>query len=144
MKPEDEILTPESREPRIVCRPASLAEVAVWTLEDGDFDFHLRDFLHEFATRNDNAMLREEPMILCDKFADDGVRDASPAATAAYLARTIGCSVPRWAMNDDRRARRPWFASPRMDSLHMMLLWESPPEFRERNLFISADALTVI
>lgn len=143
MKLEDEIVRSESREPRIVRRPASLAEVARWTLADAEFDAHLRDFLHEFAVREDDAMLREEPPILHEKFADEGVRDAYLAATAAYLARTIGCGVPRWVMNDDRRARCPWFASPRMDALHMMLLWESLPEFRERNLFVSASALTI-
>ena len=71
------------------------------------------------------------------------MRDAYLAATAAYLARSIKRGVPRWAVNDDRRARRPWFASPRMDALHMMQLWESLPEFRERNLFVSANALEV-
>ncbi len=124
-------------------RPSSLAEVARWTLEDREFDFHIRDFLHEFAAQGDFEMLREEPSLLCDAFADNGVRDAYLAATAAYLARTIKREVPRWAMDETRRARRAWFAAPYGSALQMMLLHESLPEFRERNLFISANALIV-
>lgn len=107
----------EAHAPPIIRRPTSLAEVARWTLADARFDAHLRDFLHEFAARNDDAMLREEPAIMCDEFADEGVRDAYLAATAAYLARIIGYGVPSWAMNDNRRARHPWFASPRYGRL---------------------------
>ena len=124
-------------------RPSSLAEVARWTLEDENFDYHLRDFLHEFARLHDFAMLETEPAFLVEHFNDDGVRDAYLAATAAYLAREIKREVPRWAFGEGRQARRPMFAAPRGDTLRMMLLHESPPEFRERNLFISANALTV-
>lgn len=124
-------------------RPSSLAEVARWTLADGEFDSHLRDFLHEFAAREEFTMLRDEPAPLCGHFADEGVRDAYLAATAAYLARTIRREAPGWAMKANRRARRAWFASPQMDALHTHLLLESPPEFRERNLFVSANALSV-
>lgn len=126
----------------VIRRPSSLAEVARWTIEDGEFDFHLRDFLHEFASRSDFEMLREEPPVLCGKFADDGVRDAYLAATAAYLARTNKREVPRWAFDETRRARRAWFAAPYGSTLQMMLLHESLPEFRERNLFVSANALS--
>lgn len=127
----------------VIRRPSSLAEVAQWTLEDGEFDFHLRDFLHEFAARDEFAMLREEPALLCEAFDDDRVRDAYLAATAAYLARAIEREVPRWAFDEKRRARCAWFAAPYGDTLQMMLLHESPPEFRERNLFVSANALTI-
>ncbi len=124
-------------------RPSSLAEVARWTLEDENFDYHLRDFLHEFARRRDFAMLKEEPASLVERFNDNGVRDAYLAATAAYLAREIKREVPRWAFGEGRQARHPMFAAPCGDTLRMMLLHESPPEFRERNLFVSANALTV-
>lgn len=133
----------DERAVKVIRRPSSLAEVARWTLEDGEFDLHLRDFLHEFAARQQFAMLCQEPALLCEAFADEAVRDAYLAATAAYLAGTIGREVPRWAFDDNRRARRAWFAAPDGDTLQMMLLHESPPEFRERNLFVSANALTI-
>ena len=93
-------------------RPSSLAEVARWTLEDRAFDSHLRDFLHEFARRNDFGMLREEPILLSEVFEDDSVRDAYLAATAAYLARMIRREVPRWAFGEKRRACRAWLPLP--------------------------------
>lgn len=133
----------EDESVNIIRRPSSLAEVARWTLEDGEFDLHLRDFLHEFAACNQFAMLCEEPALLCEAFADEVVRDAYLAATAAYLAGTIRREAPHWAFDDNRRARRAWFAAPYGETLQMMLLHESPPEFRERNLFVSANALTV-
>lgn len=126
-----------------IYRPATIAEVAAWSLQDNDFDRHVRDFLHEFAAHQHFSMLAEAPVLLRQHFGDEAVRDAYLAASAAYLARSIKREAPSWTMDDDRRAQRPWFASHRMDTLHTMLLIESPPEFRERNLFVSANALTV-
>lgn len=130
-------------QPKNFYRPSSLAEVAEWSLQNGNFDYHLRDFLHEFARRKDFAMLEREPILLIEHFTDDGVRDAYLAATAAYLAREIKREVPHWAFNENRFAQRPMFAAAQHTTLRLMLLHESPPEFRERNLFVSANALTV-
>jgi len=63
------------------------------------------------------------------------------AAVAVSLAREIGEAPPAWAWADDRKLRRPWFASPG-PALRATLLAESPAPFRERNLFVSANVLS--
>jgi hypothetical protein len=124
-------------------RPSSLAEAALWARQDGEFDAHLRDFLHEYKLRPDFQMLREEPATLRERFDDAGLRDAYLAAAAALLARQIRREVPPWALGDARFLARPWFAAADTARLRLRLLQESPPEFRERNLFISENGIDV-
>ena len=69
------------------------------------------------------------------------VSDAYLAATAEELARRIARPPPSWIDAESRRLRRPWFASP-LAALRAVLLLESPPGFRARNLFVSENALT--
>jgi hypothetical protein len=63
------------------------------------------------------------------------------AATAEELARAHQFSVPAWTGAEARKLHRPWFASP-LAALRAVLILESPPAFRSRNLFISENALT--
>ena len=69
------------------------------------------------------------------------VQDAYLAATAEQLACANAFPIPAWVAADDRKLHRPWFASP-LAALRAVLLLESPPAFRSRNLFISENALT--
>ena len=123
-------------------RPQSLAEVARRATDGGSFEFELSDFLHEFALRGTAAMLAEPPARLRDIHDMGDVQDAYLAAVATYLAGRIGCAAPSWTHLPERTLSRPWFAQP---GRHMRatLLVESPAAFRERNLFVSSNALSV-
>ncbi len=123
-------------------RPQSLAEVARRTADGESFEFELSDFLHEFASRGTAAMLTEPPCELRAKYGMGDIQDAYLAAVAVYLAGRIGCAAPSWTHQPERTLPRPWFASP---GRHMraVLLVESPAAFRERNLFVSSNALSV-
>jgi len=70
------------------------------------------------------------------------VLDACLAAVALSLAAKLGCPAPGWTRDPERILREPWFASP---GRHMraLLLVESPAAFRERNLLVSSNALSV-
>jgi hypothetical protein len=70
------------------------------------------------------------------------VLDAYLAAVAVSLAAKLGCPAPGWTRDPERILREPWFASP---GRHMraLLLVESPAAFRERNLLVSSNALSV-
>ena len=68
------------------------------------------------------------------------MQDAYLAATAEELARSYHLPVPAWVVGDARELHRPWFASP-LASLRAVLILESPPAFRARNLFVSENAL---
>ncbi|MCI0349757.1 MAG: hypothetical protein L0Z53_10055 [Acidobacteriales bacterium] len=122
-------------------RPESLAEVSAWTREARDFEYHLADFLDQFDIDQDLEMLRAEPDLLAERLRDSGVADAYLAATAVSLARLIGKPPPTWALAESRKLRQPWFAHPGA-AIRATLLAESPAPFRERNLFVSENALS--
>ena len=80
--------------------------------------------------------------LLAPTLGDQGrVQDAYLAATAEHLAATHHFQIPTWVVDDTRKLHRPWFAS-QLASLRPVLLLESPPAFRSRNLFVSDNALT--
>lgn len=126
----------------IAPRPDSLAEIARRAVNARVFEYELADFLHEFARRGDAGMLTEEPLILRDRYEMGMVHDAYLAAMAVYFSVRLCHRSPSWTREPQRILRQPWFANP---GRHMraLLLVESPAAFRERNLFVTANALSV-
>lgn len=123
-------------------RPRSLAEVAQLTVEGESFDLCLKNFLDEFQVHPSANALSEEPAILRDRFPEIGaIQDAYLAAVAESLASASHLSVPLWAFAETRKLHRPWFAL-NYSSMRAVLLVESPPAFRSRNLFVSENALS--
>jgi hypothetical protein len=123
-------------------RPKSLAEVAELAAGGDSFDRCLANFLDDFYGAPRAEALEKEPCLLGS--GDEGighVRDAYLAATAEELARAFELPVPNWTDTEHRKLHRPWFAST-LASLRAVLLLESPPSFRARNLFVSANALS--
>jgi hypothetical protein len=122
-------------------RPKTLAEVARLTANGEPFDFCLAGFLDEFYAAPDASALAEPPRLLAPGHGERGaVQDAYLAATAEELARRFSFPTPPWTADEARRLHRPWFASP-LAALRAVLLLESPPAFRARNLFVSENAL---
>ena len=123
-------------------RPKTLAEVAELTARGESFDRCLANFLDEFSASPDLRALADTPPLLAPELGEKGrVQDAYLAATAEELARARQFSAPAWIADDSRKLHRPWFASP-LAALRTVLLLESPPAFRSRNLFVSENALT--
>lgn len=122
-------------------RPVALGEVAAWTTDRKTFHLNLADFIDEFRRTRDAAMLADEPRRLRSVYEGGEVADAYLAAVAVSLAREIHQAPPAWAWDESRKLRHPWFAwtGP---ALRATLLAESPAPFRERNLFVSANALS--
>ena len=123
-------------------RPNSLAEVADRATSAPAFEYELADFLHEFAFRGVAAMLTEPPLLLRDRCELGAVYDAYLAAVAVSFAVRLGCPAPSWTREPERILREPWFASPG-HHMRALLLVESPAAFRERNLFVTSNALSV-
>ena len=123
-------------------RPKTLAEVAALAAQGDSFDRCLVNFLDEFYAAPTAAALAAAPALLAPQFGDIGrVQDAYIAATAEELARRFALRQPDWTVGEDRHLRRPWFATP-LAALRAVLLLESPPAFRARNLFVSENALS--
>jgi hypothetical protein len=106
-----------------------------------DFGYMIRDFLDRFRDEPSLSLIAEEPALLAPVLGDNGLADAYLAATAAWLANKNRLPVPAWAKGSSRALEAPWFAA-RSHKLRMLLLQESPSEFRIRNLFVSANALS--
>lgn len=123
-------------------RPRSLAEVAQLVADGDSFDRCLANFLDEFYTEPNANALIDEPVLLAPKYGEPGqVRDAYLAATAEQLACSRRMRVPAWTAAESRKLHRPWFASS-LAGVRAVLILESPPAFRSRNLFISENALS--
>ena len=123
-------------------RPRTLAEVAALAAHGDSFDRCLANFLDEFYAAPTAGALADSPGLLAPQFGDTGlVQDAYLAATAEELARRFSFPSPEWAAHAERALHKPWFASP-LAALRAVLLLESPPAFRARNLFVSENALS--
>lgn len=122
-------------------RPQTLAEVAALAAQGDSFDRCLANFLDEFYAAPKSAALAATPALLAPRFGELGsVQDAYLAATAEELARRFSLPQPDWTVGEDRQLHHPWFATP-LAALRTVLLLESPPAFRSRNLFVSENAL---
>lgn len=120
----------------------SLAEVAEECLQGDSFDRCLANFLDAFYAGPTTAALTEVPPLLAPRFDQLGrVQDAYLAATAEELARQFDLPLPAWTFAEQRKLHRPWFATP-LAALRAVLILESPPGFRSRNLFVSENALS--
>ena len=123
-------------------RPKSLAEVSALAEQGDDFDRCLANFLDEFYAAPNALALAETPALLAPQFGDTGrVQDAYLAATAEELARRFDLPLPAWTVGEPRQLHHPWFATS-LAALRAVLLLESPPAFRSRNLFVSENALS--
>jgi hypothetical protein len=122
-------------------RPQTLSEAAAWSDDAEKFSFNIRDFLDEFYADPRSERLMDEPPVRREVLCDNGLADAYVAAIAEHLSRRFGLPTPAWAGTSSRILKHPWFAM-QSHGGRMLLLIESPPAFRERNIFVSADALS--
>ena len=106
-----------------------------------EFGYAMRDFVDRFNYAPSAGLVADEPALLTHVLNDEGLADAWLASAAAWLCRTHSLPVPKWARGTARALSTPFFAA-RTKALKAVLLQESPAEFRIRNLFVSANALS--
>src|SRR5215213_7523421 len=107
-------------------------------IEDAEeFSFAFRNFLDDFYAGPQITVLAAPPE------GADRTRNAYLAATCDYLCNKYRLPKPPWltASDPDEKfiANPPYFASTYWKT-RIWLLADSPQEFRQRNLFIGADA----
>src|SRR5258708_10992438 len=105
-----------------------------------EFSFAFRNFMDDFDARPEVASLLARPA------GPDRTRNAYLAATGDYLCNKFDLPKPEWLWiggDDDESliADPPYFASSHWKT-RVWLLADSPQEFRQRNIFIGADALS--
>ena len=131
-----------SIDPRAWARPQSLVEVAQNLVSLEDFHPHLRDFLHAFKAAPAYEKIAVAPPLMAMQFARGELIDSYLAAVAVELSFDLCRARPAWTRDRERVLQTPWFAA-KSDDLRAVLLHESPAGFRERNLFVSENALSV-
>jgi len=122
-------------------RPKTLAEVAAFTRDAETLGFSIAEFLDEFYAEPLAERLVEEPRLLTTVLVDEGLADAYLAGIAEHLSRQYKLRPPKWTSGPGRTLANPWFAM-KSHGGRMCMLIESPAAFRERNIFISANALS--
>ena len=116
-------------------RIASLSEVARRTNEGHEFGHCLVDFLDGFYPKPTEAAINEEPEKISLYY------DSYLAAVADDCCRRYRWQLPRWCIEQERFLKEPFFAA-KTHALRMLYLMDSPAAFRERNIFVSANALS--
>ena len=122
-------------------RPKTLAEVAATCRDASSLSTSIPEFLDEFYAEPLAERLAEEPRMLMPLLHDDGLADAYLAGIGDHLSREYRFTPPQWVRGTGRVLSNPWFAL-KSHGGRMCMLIESPAAFRERNIFISANALT--
>ena len=103
-----------------------------------DFHLALGDFLDVFyrvGTAERQSMLDARP--------GDGAPDLLPyaAATVHKLANDHGLAVPAWVFEKRCYRARPFFGCRARGNLRLLFMYQSPAEFKHRNLFVDENVL---
>jgi hypothetical protein len=106
------------------------------------FDLHIGNFLDTFyrsTLQEREAMVSQEPE---DSDQLDAYMLPFLAAMTHKLCNDYRVPCPLWVLKPKYRLRDPYFPLNAKGKLRELLMEESPPEFRERNLFPSANCLS--
>lgn len=125
--------------PMIGNRPQNLLKVAEATDPYG-FDLLVAEFIDQWNLDASVERLAEEPLLIGGRFESGTIADTYLAALARHLFTAKGWRSPAWVWKAERFLDRPWFSVP--DTMKALAIHQSPPAFRERNLFILEDGLT--
>ena len=122
-------------------RPKTLHEIATRAENLDHFGHEFADWLHTLRTLRSRAALTQtiaaEPALLASRFPQGTIADAWLAAYAEHLAQRTGIPLLAWANSPKRIAREPWFSTDR-PLARARALRDSPPAFKNRNLFTDA------
>jgi len=108
----------------------------------GDFDLLLGDFLDAFYRSEKPA--RQEMINGCPFGAALQNRPehlAFAAASAHKLANDYGLSVPAWVFDRQFYSGKPFFGCGAKGTLRLLFMYQSPSEFKHRNLFVDENVL---
>jgi len=124
--------------PRVEQLTQTLAGVAARARAGEDFRHAAREFLDEFALRDDDtrhAAIAERP-----EPTGDPRYDAYLGALAEHLAAVHGLQRPAWSVEPGRFLDRFWFLSD-VPGLRATAIAQAPAAFRRRGIFVPERSL---
>jgi hypothetical protein len=119
----------------------TLKQLAEQVRDGSPLEIELGDFLDAFYRRPTTEAVCDEPALLSEAYPHGLIINAFLAATAEHLCRRFSLPIPNWVFKRCRYLEQPYFAL-KAPSFRATLLLESPVEFRSRNLFVTANALS--
>ncbi|OIO59975.1 MAG: hypothetical protein COZ46_05775 [Verrucomicrobia bacterium CG_4_10_14_3_um_filter_43_23] len=123
-------------------RPKAAKEVSLWSESEKDFGYNFQDWVHELRRLSSKPELlqhiQDPPPRLANLFPEGNICDAYLAAYAAHLCRINSLTPPEWTQSDDLVLEEPWFSNPFKDA-RFLLLRDTPPEFKNKNLFTTPE-----
>ena len=122
-------------------RPKSISEVATRVLEGSEFRLELADFLDEFYSSPSEDALSEKPIRLKGAIDRGHEKDVYLSAVAEHLGREYQIPIGAWAFSNELKLDKPSFAY-QSRAGRIFLLRDSPPAFKSRNLFVTANVLS--
>jgi hypothetical protein len=117
----------------------TLAGVARRTLAGEDFRFAVREFLDEFALRDDDA-LRAAAIAERPEPTGDARHDAYLGALAEHIAVAHDLERPPWSVASERFLDRFWFLSD-VAALRATAIAQAPAAFKRRGIFVPERSL---
>lgn len=132
-------------------RPKSLKELAQKAPTLEAWGLGLAEFLDEVNVVRKSGhkqlllhLIHDEPPTLKGRFDNGETADAFGAALAEYIAQSVAASAPSWTSKRDRFLAEAWFPLPHIAShprLRSLIERETPPSFRDHNVFIDENSL---
>jgi len=94
------------------------------------------NWLDEFYRNPSPQLIQDQPSeTSCEKV------NAFLAASVEHLARKNQMEIPNWVFQPQFRLERPWFPSEMKGDYRLFCLRQSPPEFKFRHIFVTANVL---
>jgi len=123
-------------------RPQTLAEVAqIARARPDDFALALDEFTDEFYLDHPDKAAQQRRLDPVPATVGDARIDAWIGAAGEHLAQRWGLRVPAWTARQEHFALEKPVFMPHSRALQGILIVESPPAFRSRLLFTTAEPL---
>jgi hypothetical protein len=119
----------------------TLAALVASSATEADFSFGLKNWLDAFYACPSVDPMVPEPPFYQGSTDHPHLVDAYLAAVVEQLTRAHAFTTPAWVWDQRRISERPYFAW-QSEKARIFLLMDSPPAFRQRNIFVSHDCLS--
>lgn len=120
-----------------------LNDIVKQAISNGD---NIRELFQEFLVTA-NSKIGEVYGSILDEPDWDGIDIVDRSYIVASINKFMNdnsIECPRWIYNRKYVLEKPYFSLNAIGNLRLQLIWESPIEFKARNIFTSANTIDVV